>query len=203
MRHTGPSSFSGPIISAGSLPILPFTPNRALTNSASAVTLSSAGGPHNLAAGAYQDVRFNDNTVVNLGAGVYDMRNLSMGKHVTINVLDTTILQIDRQFDPNDFLMFGTNAEHHGGAHVYVGGFGDNVSTTRSTNFSHNAVIHMQYFSPTAWLDLGGGNELYGHYWADRITGDPNNNVTMEIPAPPVLWVLAGAGLVASRRRRN
>ena len=143
-----------------------------------------------------RNVRFNDNVVVNLGAGIYDMRNLSIGKNVTINVNDATVLEIDRRFDPNDNLLFGTNGGYNGLAKILVGGFGDNPSTDRSAAFSHNAEIHAQFFSPNSWLDLGGGNQLYGRFRADRITGDPNNNVYMVVPEP-ASCLLAAIGLIA------
>jgi hypothetical protein len=208
IRGSGPTAYSGPIVPTPSLPTLGFTPNRALTNSAADLTVNGSGGlpsPQTITPGAYRDVRFNDNSVVTFGAGVFDLRNLSIGKNVTINVSDSTVLQIDRQFDPNDFLIFGANPGSTGLAKILVGGFGDNPTTTRSTNFSHNAEIHAQYFAPNSWLDLGGGNELYGRYWALRITGDPNNNVHF-VPAPGALvgvLMMGAAGAVGRRRRRR
>ncbi|HVZ94596.1 MAG TPA: hypothetical protein VG797_08800, partial [Phycisphaerales bacterium] len=145
IRNSGPTGFSAPIVATGSLPTLPFTPGRALTDGASNLTVGGSGGlpsPQTITPGTFRDVRFNDNTVINLGAGEYDLRNLSIGRHVTINVTDQTVLRIDRRFDPNDFLLFGTNAGHNGGAQILVGGFGDNPTTERTTNFSHNAIIH-------------------------------------------------------------
>lgn len=78
------------------------------------------------------------------------------------------------------------------------------------TNFSHDAIVHAQYFAPTGWLDLGGENELYGRYWAQIISGDPNNNVYFETPPPgavpePSSVMLLGAGLtgLAEWRRRS
>jgi hypothetical protein len=198
--------FTAPIINTIDLPTLPFTPNRALTNGASDLTVGGAGGlpsPQTISPGAFKDVRFNDNVVVNLGAGVYNLRNLSIGKNVTINVSDATILQIDQRFDPNDDLLFGTNPGYHGGAKILVGGFGDNPNTERTTNFAHGAEVHAQYFAPNSWLDLGGGNELYGRFWANRITGDPNNNVTMVVPEPAtaaLLGIALGALFIIWRR---
>lgn len=208
IRGSGPTAYSGPIVPTMSLPTLPFTPNRALTNSAADLTVNGSGGlpsPQTIAPGAYRDVRFNDNSVVTFGAGTFDLRNLSIGKNVTINVSDSTILQIDRQFNPNDFLIFGANPGSTGLAKILVGGFGDNPTTTRSTNFSHSAEIHAQYFAPNSWLDLGGGNELYGRYWALRITGDPNNNVHF-VPAPGMLagvLMIGALGAVGGTRRRR
>jgi len=218
IRNEGPLAFTTPIIATVDLPTLPFTPGRASTNTASNLTLSDTGNPHTLAPGTWRDVRLNDNVVLNLDDGVYDMRDLSVGKNVTFNVTDNTVLQIDSTFNPNDNMKFGMNAEHHGGAHVYVGGMkllsGDNgyggllnIDTEQVTNFAHNGAdrseqIHMQYFAPNSWLDLGGDNELYGRYWAGRITGDPDNNVYYEVPEPTMLLFLGLGGFSLLRKRR-
>ena len=195
------------IIQTALLPVFPFTPNRALTNGAADLQVGGAGGlssPQTIAPGPFRDVRFNDGVVVNFGPGVYDMRDVSIGKNVTVNVTDQTIFQIDENFEPNDGLLFGTNLGHTGKARLFVGGFGNNVSTTQTTNFSHDAIIHMQYFAPTAWLDLGGGNQLFGRFWAQRISGDPNNNVTMVVPEAggALMLAMAWAALGVGRRRR-
>jgi hypothetical protein len=156
--------YAGPIIATGDLPVFPFTPNRASTNGASDLTLGA--GTHSVLPGVLRDVRFNDNAVINLGAGTYDMRNLSIGKNVTVNLTDNTILQIDRRFDPNEDLQFGTNAGHNGLGKIFVGGFGANPSTTPAVQFSHDAEIHMQLFAPTAWLNIGGTmscTAVFGH----------------------------------------
>src|SRR6185295_8233311 len=86
-----------------------------------------------------------------------------------------TILNIVYGFTNNDNFKFGVGSNN--GAHINVGACGINVNTTRVTNFSHGSEIHGIYFAPTGWLDLGGGNNLYGHFVAQRITGDPNNNI--------------------------
>jgi len=125
-------------------------------------------------------VRFNDNAVVTFGAGTFNMKSLDIGKKVTVNVTDNTILQIDQGWSNNINLKFGvgTNA----GCKIYIGAYGFNVTTTRATGFSTGAEVHAQYFAPTGWLDIGGTNNIYGRYWAMRITGDPNNNVYFQVP---------------------
>jgi hypothetical protein len=121
------------------------------------------------------------------------MWNISLGKNVTINVDEATILQIDVKFDANDGMKFGNGT--YGGAKIYVGAYGLNSATTPVTNFSHGSVIHATYFSPTGWLDIGGGNNLYGHFWAKTISGDPNNSVFCDFPVvgnPPMTPVNPG-----------
>ncbi len=178
----GPLPYTTPIIAAADLPVLPFTPGRALTDAAADVLVGNTGvpSPHTLAPGAYRDVRVNDGKTLNLGDGVYDVRSFSVGTNVTVNTTDATVLQIDRGWSVNDGLQFGVGTRS--GTRLYLGGVGFNPNGTPVTNFAHRAELHMQFFSPTGWLDMGGANKLFGRYWAQRITGDASNDVTREDP---------------------
>ena len=185
---SGPSPFADPIIAPGNLPVLPFTPGRALTDSATDVTVGGGQGfpsPHTLAPGAYRDVRVNDGKVLNLGDGTYDMRSLSLGTNVTVNVTDHTVIQIDRGWTINDGMQFGVGTQ--AGARVLVGALGFDAHRNTVCNFAHVAEVHMQFFAPTGWLDIGGTNRLFGRFWAQRITGDPSNDVIVQEPpdGPP------------------
>ena len=182
INGSGPTAFTTPIITPANLPVFPFTPGRALTDNAADVTIGGVGlpSPFTFTPGAYRDVRLNNGVVVNFGDGVFDLRSLSIGRDVTVNVTDQTILQIDGGLSINDGLKFGLGT--HSGAQIFLGAFGFNANQAPVTNLAHNAEIHVQFFSPSGWLDLGGRNQLFGRYWARRITGDPNNNVTMEFP---------------------
>lgn len=178
----GPLPFAPPILAPQDLPPFPFTPGRALTDDAADVQVGGVGlpTPHALSPGAYRDVRVNDRATLDLAAGVYDFRSLSLGSNVTVNTTDATIVQIDRTWSINDGLRFGvgTNA----GTRVHLGAFGLDAHRATACNFAHAAEIHVQLFAPTAWLDLGGTNDLYGRFWAQRITGDPGNDVTFRVP---------------------
>ncbi|MEO7438077.1 MAG: hypothetical protein ABI080_21540, partial [Candidatus Binatia bacterium] len=178
----GPLPFTPPIIAANALPTLPFTPGRALTDGANDVLVGGAGfpSPHALAPGAYRDVRVNDGGTLNLADGLYDLRSFSLGTNVTVNVTDHTTMQIDRQWSINDGLKFGVGT--FAGARVYVGALGFDANQLTVCNFAHLSEIHMRFFSPTGWLDLGGMNKLYGRFWARRITGDPSNDVVRQDP---------------------
>lgn len=180
-----------PIIPTGLLPVLPFTPGRALTDTAGSLTVATGGSFTFTAGTPYQDVRINDNATVTFGAGTFDIRNLSIGMNVTVIVDDNTILQIDQKFDPNNGLKFGLGTSS--GAHVYVGAFGLSL-TTAAIAFSSGAEVHGQFFSPTGFLNLGGESQLYGHYWAEVIKGDANVNVTF-VPEPGT-FALVGMSLV-------
>ncbi len=179
---SGPLPFVAPIIAPADLPALPFTPGRTLTDGASDVQVGGVGlpSPHSLAAGAYRDVRVNDRGTLDLGDGTYDLRSLSLGTDVTVNVTDATVIQIDRNWIINDGLRFGIGTE--AGARVYVGALGFDPYRSTVCNFAHVAEIHVQFFAPDGWLDLGGTNDLYGRFWAARITGDPGNDLFLRLP---------------------
>jgi hypothetical protein len=180
----GPLPYTTPIIAAGSLPALPFTPGRALTDGAADVQVGGTGlpSPHPLAPGAYRDVRVNDRKTLNLTDGVYDFRSFSVGSNVTVNVTDRTVIQIDRDWHVNDGLQFGVGTR--AGARVYLGALGFPATGLPAVNFAHRSELHMQFFSPTGWMDMGGINQLHGRYWAQRITGDASNDVTLQEPPP-------------------
>ncbi len=187
INGTGPIPFTPPIIQPANLPAFPFTPGRALTDNANDLTVGGTGvpSPYTFAPGAYRDVRLNNGVTVHFGDGTFDLRSLSIGANVTIEVTDQTILQIDQDISVNDGLRFGVGTTS--GARIFLGALGFNPDAAPVVNFAHYAEIHVQFFSPTGWLDLGGRNQLFGRYIADRITGDPNNNVTLEFPplVPP------------------
>lgn len=182
IEGTGPTPFTPPIIQPANLPVFPFTPGRALTDNAADVTVGGTGlpSPYTFAPGAYRDVRLNDDVAVSFGDGTFDLRSLTIGRNVTINVTDHTILQIDRGMSINDGLRLGLGT--HSGAQIFLGALGFNPTVTPAVNLAHYAEIHVQFFSPDGWLDLGGRNQLFGRYIARRISGDPNNNVTLEFP---------------------
>jgi hypothetical protein len=182
INGTGPTPFTPPIITPANLPAFPFTPGRALTDTASDLTIGGTGlpGPFTFTPGAYRDVRLNNGVTVSFGDGTFDLRSLSIGNSVTVNVTDQTILQIDEGLSINDGLKLGLGTTS--GAQIFLGALGFNPNATPASNLAHNGEIHVQFFSPNGWLDLGGRNQLFGRYIADRITGDPNNNVTLEFP---------------------
>src|SRR5204862_2907236 len=103
----------------------------------------------------------------------------------TVNLTDATVLQIDRDWSVNDGLQMGVGTQ--AGARVLLSGVGFNANRATLCNFAHVAEIHSQFFAPTGWLDLGGSNRLFGRFWAQRITGDPSNDIVLQEPpgTPP------------------
>lgn len=205
----GEYPFTTPIIAVGSLPTLPFTPQATLAAFQAAAGANYVA-PFTVAAGTtitldptkyYGGIDVRDGATVKLGDASYRVWDFTaIGKNVAFQVTDKSVLNVDVHFNPNDNFRFGigTNA----GAQLNIGAQTptyDNGGPSRVTNFSHDAIIYAQYFAPSGWLDLGGGNELYGRYWAEVISGDPNNNVTYESPPPsvpePSTLLLLGSGL--------
>ncbi len=201
IRHLGPVSYGTPIIATPSLPVLPFTPNRSLTNSASDITVPNGGSQSFTAGVPIKDFRANDNSTVTFGAGTYDIRSLSFGSNVTVNVTDNTIFQIDRGMFTNINLKWGLGTAS--GSRLFLGADTYNVNTERVLNFSHGAEFHGQFFSPGGWLDIGGESELYGRFWSRRITGDPQNNVYYAVPEPITFIGLSCGLLVLLSRKRS
>ncbi|HVZ94507.1 MAG TPA: hypothetical protein VG797_08350 [Phycisphaerales bacterium] len=196
-RNSGPLSFGGPIIAPETLPTLPFTPGRAITASASDVTVTS-NTTMTLAPGVYRDVRAQDDSILNLGAGVYDLRDFNAGKEVVIHCTDQTILRIDSGFSLNNDCEFGigTNA----GAQILAGSF-DIGANDNTVNFSRRSVVYGQFFAPNGKLALGNHTDLFGHFWAGDIGSDFNVNIN--VPAPgTAMAAFAMPGLLAVRRRR-
>lgn len=195
-RNSGPTAFTPTIVAL--LPSLGFTPNRALTNGAADFNV-----PENttatLAPGSVRrDVTVRDGATLNLGAGVYDLRNLRCGTDVTINVTDQTILRIDGEFSMNNDGFFGVGTQ--GLAQVFCGSYqvGSNDATI---HFSRRTEAHGWFYAPNGILNLGNHTDLFGRFWADQIGSDWNVNVTYT-PTPGALGLVALGGMVAGRRRR-
>ncbi len=192
-RNSGPTGFSGPVLS---MPGLGFTPGRASTNAASDVTVND-NLTLNLVTGTYRDVRVKDGATLNLGAGTYDFRNMVGGKNITINVTDATIILVDGQFTFNNNGKFGLGTQ--GNARIYAGSFGVGANDA-TIAFSRNTEAHGLFYAPNGNLNLGNHTDLFGHFWADDINSDWN--VSMDIPAPGSIGLIALGGIVVGRRRR-
>ena len=101
------AGFADPIIAPlDPLALLGFTPNRAITNLAVDVTVNN-GLSQVLPIDNYRDVEVKDDATLTFLAGTYNLRNLTAGKDVTINLTDQTILLIDGEFVFNDDAKIG------------------------------------------------------------------------------------------------
>lgn len=215
-HYSSLSTFTAPILTA---PVLQFNP--ASNTSTTDLTVDDGNTPQTLAPGSYRDVWVKDDGVLNFGSGEYFLRNLKGGKDVTINVTDGTILYINGFFSMNDGPDFGVGTTS--GAKVYVASINDTFNDLGANDFSvafgsggagHAANIHAQFYAPNGIMNLGNHSDLYGRYWAEKINGDFNNNVTFEVPfspgpsvvpLPATLWMgaLLLSGLALHRLRRH
>jgi hypothetical protein len=124
----------------------------------------------------YGGISLGDGSTLIAGAGTFRIWDFpAVGKGVTFQVTDATVLDVDVHMNPNDGFRFGVGTNSL--AHLNIGGAGYNWQTTFVTHFSNNAIFYGQYFAPTAWVDLGATSTYYGRIWARRISGDPNDNV--------------------------
>jgi hypothetical protein len=189
-RHT----FTAPLIS--SLPALGFTPGRSITDTATDYTIAS-GSPLTLTPGNYRDITVQQNGILNLSAGTYNIRNLLSDGQTQVNVTDGTILLIDGAFNLGNLSSFGAGTL--GLAQVRVGSY--NVSGT-TINFGQSLEARGLFYGPNGSLKLGGDNNLFGRFWANTITSDKNDNIYFVVPEPSAL-VLVSLGLIACALRRR
>ncbi|MGH2407137.1 MAG: Ig-like domain-containing protein, partial [Candidatus Limnocylindrales bacterium] len=126
----------------------------------------------------YGGIDVRDGATIKLGNGTYRVWDFTaIGKKVTFTTTDATTLNVDVHLNPNDDFKFGvgTNA----GTHLNIGAATSTYanSNARVTTWSNRAEIWAQYFAPTGWLDVGALTTMHGRFWAQTITGDPNDNV--------------------------
>lgn len=174
-----------PIIPTGLLPALPFTPFSTLAAFQAAAGANYVA-PFIVAAGTtftldptkwYGGIDVRDGATIVLNSATYRVWDFTaIGKNVTFQVTDSSVLNVDVHFNPNDGFKFGIGT--NSGAHLNVGAATTAYanSNNRVTVWSNKPELHVQYFAPTGWLDLGNQAKLYGRYWAQTITGDPNDN---------------------------
>ncbi len=164
--------FSAPLINPLLLPALAFAPGRASTEGAADVTVAASA---TLAPGDYRDVQVQNGATLNLGDGVYNLRNLRTGQHATVNVTDGTILYIDGEYRLGDGSTFGVGTGSQ--AEVHVGSLGVGAND-RSVQFGENAEAHGFFFAPNGGIGTSRKVDLFGRFWGDWFGSDFNLNVT-------------------------
>jgi hypothetical protein len=178
----GAYPFDTPIIPLDELPELP-----SIDPGSEDVTVA-AGASRSLAPGRYRDIRIQDGATLKLSAGLYEIGSLSGGVDATLATDPATEVRILRGVGFNASAFIGDPAQDHSKpqaadfARFYVKCEGINP-VTACVSFGHNGQIHGQLLAPTGRLNLGGGNEYFGRFWAANIAGDPNNNLTFRRPA--------------------
>jgi hypothetical protein len=198
VRNLGPICFGPPIIdvslpsfvafthSSGPYrPILPSFPSAAALNALPDVNVAP-GSTMNLAPGSYGDVDVNDDGILNLTNGVYNLHSLQTGRDVTINTADGTDVRIAVDFrSNNDLTIQGSDL-----ARFYIRSDGLGPSTFSFTLGFNSApdcpttiAVHGQFFIPNGRINLGDCTNIFGRVWADTIRNDTNINVTYRAAA--------------------
>jgi len=179
IRHDGTNTFAlatptEAIIAAANLPTLPsFTPGT--------LGFTNSDGVETLTPGSWGNVRANDNSTLNLQAGVYYLNSLSAGKNVHINAVDGTFVYIASTLTLNSGCTIGATGA------VFAARSDGNPQYTIS--FDGNTQAYGRFFAPNGNINLGGDSTLYGQFWADQISGD--TGVTVFRDSLPVGFSLA------------
>ncbi len=192
VRNAGPICFAPPIIDTGLpsfvafthpggpyQPVLPSFPSEAALNALADVNLP-AGFLLNLPPGDYGDVDVNDDCVLNLAAGVYNLHSLQTGRNVTVNTTAGTEVRIAVDFrSNNDLTIQGSDL-----ARFYIRSDGLGPSTFSFTlgyntdpTCADTIAVHGQFFAPDGRVNLGDCTNVFGRVWADVIRNDTNINV--------------------------
>ena len=198
VRNDGPICFVPPIIDpllpafvafthpgGPYRPVLPAFASEAALNALPDVSVPP-GFILNMAPGSYGDVDINDDGILNLGAGIYELHSLQTGRNVTINTTAATDVRIAVDFrSNNDITIQGSDL-----ARFYIRSDGLGPSTFSFTlgynsepNCPETIAVHGQFFIPNGRINLGDCTNIFGRVWADTIRNDTNINVTYRAAA--------------------
>ncbi len=198
VRNLGPICFGPPIIDpllpsfvafthpgGPYQPTLPSFPSEAALNALPDIHLPG-GFMLNLAPGSYGDIDLNDDSILNLTNGIYNLHSLQAGRNVTINTAPGTDVRIAVDFrSNNDLTIQGSDL-----ARFYIRSDGLGPATFSFTLGFNSApdcpttiAIHGQFFIPNGRINLGDCTNIFGRVWADVIRNDTNINVTYRAAA--------------------
>ena len=166
IRNSGPTAFTTPIIPAANLPAFPSFS----CNPANPVTVAK-GSAMTLPPGTYGDVIIRDSATLTLAAGTYTFCSVSMGGNASLVDVDGTIVQVAETFAAN-----GSSVGPSANAHFYVRGDGTGAND-RDVSFGRGPTIAGTWWAPFGTMALGHSSDLTGHFWAQRIISDWNDNV--------------------------
>jgi hypothetical protein len=166
IRHDGPLTFTPPIMN-----VLPPFP---VCNPGTAPIFVATNGTLNLAPGSYGDVRVNDGGTLNLSAGHYQLNDLSCGRRVTIHTVAGVHVTIAETMTFNNESYVGPDCTAQ--FELCSVGVGPLEATVA---FARKSIIYGRFWVPNGRINLGDATDLYGKFWADRISSD--NNVNMEL----------------------
>ncbi len=198
IRNAGPICFTPPIIDTGLptavafthpggpyQPVLPSFPSEAALDALPDVNLT-AGFTLTLPPGSYGDLDLNDDSVLNLGDGVYNFHSIQSGRDVTINTTSGTDVRIAVDFRSNNNITIqGSDLARF---YIRSDGIGPSVfSFTLGFNTlpdcGETIAIHGQFFIPNGRINLGDCTNIFGRVWANVIRNDTNINVTYRAAA--------------------
>lgn len=166
-RNSGPTAFTAPIIAPANLPRIPnFT-----YNSTNVCVYSNQ--TRTLAPGRYGTITINCGGVLNLGNGIYNIKSIRTATNVCINTQPGTKVRIAR-----DLLICSNSYVGPENGALFIVRSDGVCNGDPSVAFGHGTEFHGQVLAPNGTIDLGEDNDLIGRFWAKRVNGDCNTNVT-------------------------
>ncbi len=193
LRHGPFHNYACPLIAPSGLPSFP-----SIFPGAADVTVEKEASL-TLAPGNYANLRVKDNGVLTLQSGVYHFNDMSMGKNVRIITTDNTEVRSanDMTFN-NDCYVGPSNL-----AQFYIRS--DNTSSNDATiAYGRKTEFHGQVFAPNGRINLGHSTDLYGRFWAKKMSSDFNVSVYYSAPdtgGPEKRQSISPAGAETSSRK--
>ena len=170
-NHSGPTSFTGPIIDPSDLPAIPnFTCD---TTGASDVTVL-ANTTLDLPPGTYGEIALQDDAHLVLHGGTYDVCKLMTGKFTTIDTDPALVMHIANKIDFSNSTHLGDACT----AQFWVRGDAPLNSNQRSISFARDTEAWGQFWNLNAETDLGHTTDLHGQFLAETIVSDWDFNVS-------------------------
>jgi hypothetical protein len=170
-NHSGPTSFTGPIIDPSDLPAIPsFTCDGTGASDVEVAENTTVDLPP----GTYGLIDIADHGTLQLHAGTYDICRLNSGKFTDIETDPALVMHIANKLDLSNSTHLGDACD----AQFWVRGDAPLNSNQRSISFGRDTEAWGQFWNLNAETDLGHTTDLHGQLLAETIVSDWDFNVS-------------------------
>jgi hypothetical protein len=166
-QNSGPNSFTTQLLST--LPTIPAFD----CNPANPLTVAK-GGSSSPVAGTYGNVVFQDDATVTLGNGIYNLCDLHIGKHATINTSPATEIRITHTFSINNDAVFGPECT----IPIFVRADGHTSDNDVAISMGKHTTVAGKFLTLLGNINLGDDTNLVGQFVGRTVNSDKNVNVT-------------------------